>query len=196
MEPSIRKLSEVSDQDLMADFSRGLVTAFDILYDRHYGPVYRYLVALCPEEAEDLVAECFKKLALEPYRYDPAKGPLKAWLFTIAGNLTRSYFRKVKSRLQQLGSSVDGGLFDLRTSAVPPGVTENTLAVQECWRRLDIKSRQIVYLTLLEGYAIDETAKMLNLPMGTVGTRKMRALEKLKSCLGGTPGCGGLRKQG
>jgi DNA-directed RNA polymerase specialized sigma24 family protein len=48
------------------------------------------------------------------------------------------------------------------------------------------EERQIVLLSVLEGYTMREIAQMLELPQGTVSSKLHRTLKKLRRMLGDT----------
>lgn len=69
-----------------------LVSAFNTFYDKVYSYFF-YHLHHC-EQAQDLTGEVFFKLAAAWSRYDSAKSALSTWIFTIARNLLRDYWRK------------------------------------------------------------------------------------------------------
>jgi len=64
--------------------------------------------------------------------------------------------------------------------AAPPGTDEE---LHDALARLEEKLRLPVVLHYMEGYQIDEIARMLTCPVGTVKTRLRKAKEKLKDQL-------------
>jgi RNA polymerase sigma-70 factor (ECF subfamily) len=70
--------------------------AFQQLYDRWAVPIYQYFYARTGEaaNAEDLTSQLFLSVyqALPRYQH---RGTFAAWLFTIARNLSRDYYRKL-----------------------------------------------------------------------------------------------------
>src|SRR4051812_11239165 len=88
-----------SDEDLMAAYVKGDVAAFRTLFDRHSPVLLRVMRHHLrrPEDARDLVQQTF--LQLHRSRHDFRDGAkLKPWLFTIAMNLKREYFRRAGRR--------------------------------------------------------------------------------------------------
>ena len=67
---------------------------FETVVEAHHAEIYRYLVRVTtrPSEAEDLSQETFLR-AYRAYRALTPDANVRAWLFTIATNLTRNHFR-------------------------------------------------------------------------------------------------------
>jgi RNA polymerase sigma-70 factor (ECF subfamily) len=55
--------------------------------------------------------------------------------------------------------------------------------IQRGLQKLPAKFRSVIVLRLIDGYSTEETAKILNLPVGTVLSRLSRAQMKLKKVL-------------
>ena len=62
--------------------------AFGVFYRRHVKAVLAYLLARTkqPELAADLCAEVFATALEQSERFDPRRGPARAWLLTMAGS--------------------------------------------------------------------------------------------------------------
>ena len=139
----------------------------------------RYAMALVRNatDAEDLVQECLCK-AIERARPWREIKDVRAYLFSILHNLYID--RIVKNRY--------------RNATLPEHVIEHKLIVapsqqerielQELSRALDQLSadqRQLILLVGLEGLTYEATAKVMNLPVGTVMSRLFRAREALRN---------------
>lgn len=72
---------------------------FEAVLEAHHGEIYRYLLRITSRasEAEDLSQETFLR-AYRAYRALAPDANVRAWLFTIATNLTRNHFRDEKRR--------------------------------------------------------------------------------------------------
>src|SRR5262245_15067126 len=90
----------LTDEELMHRYRAGQQLAFELLYERHKGAVYRYLrrVSRDPAVAEDLCQDVWLRLVDARASYqDRAK--FATWLFTIAHNCLMNHLRGRQSRL-------------------------------------------------------------------------------------------------
>ena len=83
-----------SDEALMSAYADGDASAFDMLYERHKGPLYRYFTRqLSESEANDCFQVLWEKLIGNRDRYRPDSA-FRSYLFTIAHNVLMDHFRK------------------------------------------------------------------------------------------------------
>lgn len=126
-------------------------------------------------EAEDVVQEAFVRAAAAGRRFTRADNP-EAWLRTVAINLHRSRWRKLRNfgRIKErLAEPVDAPDLDDR------------LDVIDALRRLPDDQRQVVALHHLADLAVDEIARTLGVPEGTVKSRLKRGRDALAADLSG-----------
>ena len=78
-----------SDADLLRAMRSGTAAAFQALYRRHQGPLFRFALLRCgsPDTAADVVQEVFMGLLTDSLRFDPLRGALPHFLFGVARNL-------------------------------------------------------------------------------------------------------------
>jgi RNA polymerase sigma-70 factor (ECF subfamily) len=88
-------MREPSDEDLMRAYARGDVQAFERLYARHRGPLYRYVLRLAGDAAtaNDLFQGSWEKIIRARRQYRPSS-PFKAWMYRIAHNHAMDCFRR------------------------------------------------------------------------------------------------------
>ena len=86
---------ETSDERLMLAYRDGDAGAFDTLYDRHKGRLYRYLVRQCGRRAvaEELFQDTWLKVIGARKRYE-ARARFTTYLFHIAHNLAVDHYRR------------------------------------------------------------------------------------------------------
>jgi RNA polymerase sigma-70 factor (ECF subfamily) len=78
--------ADSSDEDLMLAYAAGDAAAFDAIYARHKGGVYRYLLRQCRDAgiAEQLFQDVWMNLIRVRTRQPSAK--FTTWLYTLAHN--------------------------------------------------------------------------------------------------------------
>src|SRR5688572_25061018 len=104
-----RKVATMSDDDdaqLMLAYARGEMRAFETLYSRHRGALYRYLMrqARDPELANDLFQEVWSRVIVNRARYEP-RAKFRTFLFTLAHNCFIDHCRRIKVR--PAGASIE-----------------------------------------------------------------------------------------
>lgn len=87
--------NEISDEALMLRYARGDAGAFDKLYARHRGGLYRFILRQCHDaaRAEEIFQDVWMKLIGARERYQP-EAKFRTWLFTIAHNALMDHFRR------------------------------------------------------------------------------------------------------
>ncbi len=97
-------VSEDDDAQLMLAYARGEMRAFETLYARHRGALYRYLVrqARDTETANDLFQEVWSRVIVNRSRYEP-RAKFRTFLFTLAHNCFIDHCRRLKSRPTGMG---------------------------------------------------------------------------------------------
>ena len=97
------------DAQLMVRYAAGDVSAFEALYRRHKGPLYRYFLRQCgdPEAAAELFQEVWAKIIKARERYEP-KARFATWMYHIGHNCLVDHYRKVGRPLTDGDGSGDG----------------------------------------------------------------------------------------
>lgn len=148
----------------------------------HISGLRRYAMALTrnASDAEDLVQECLCR-AIERARPWREIKDVRAYLFSILHNLYID--RVVKTRHRN--AALPDQMIEQRLTAAP--TQQETVELRELSRALDRLSpdqRQLILLVGLEGISYEATAKILDLPVGTVMSRLFRAREALRKMTG------------
>ena len=98
-----------SDEELMLQYADGSTDAFEYLYARHKGAVYRYMLRLCRNEAvaEELFQEVWMKLIKAKDNY-VSSAKFTTYLYKLAHNLFIDHYRKQTVRIvEDLSVEVD-----------------------------------------------------------------------------------------
>ena len=87
--------AEATDEALMLGYRDGDATAFDVLYGRHKGGVYRYLLRQCRNAAlaDELFQDVWMNLIRARAGYT-VQAKFSTWLYRIAHNRLMDHFRR------------------------------------------------------------------------------------------------------
>jgi len=159
-------------------------------YGRHvYAVAYR--MAGNEADAKDLAQEAFVRVWRALRRIDPGAS-LEGWLYRIVSNLYIDLVRRrPKARVQSLDEPIATGEGEMARERPDPAadvertVVEATIdrRIQQALLALPADLRMVVVLADIEGYAYEEIATMLAVPLGTIKSRLHRARRALRDRL-------------
>ncbi len=96
------------DAQLMTRYAGGDVVAFETLFARHKGPLYRYFFRQCgnPDNADELFQDVWVRIIKARERYEP-KARFTPYMYQIAHNCLVEQFRKAgRSLTDETGEPV------------------------------------------------------------------------------------------
>lgn len=164
----------------MTDDETALLRA---LQAEHGDALYAYALHLCygdRQRAEDLVQETLLRVWRHPESMNPARGSVRAWLFTTTRNLAIDAWRRRSARVHEV-------ITDELPEPVPD-IDEAERAV-EAWtiadalNRLSPTHREVLVECFYRGRSVAEAAARLGVPPGTVKSRTHYALRSLRVVL-------------
>jgi RNA polymerase sigma-70 factor, ECF subfamily len=160
--------------------------AFERLYRKHVGDVYRYALAVMrnPADAEDVTQTTF----MNAYRAYSEKGnrPEKPqnWLIAIAHNVCRQRFRQTARRPAEV--SFEDDIAD----SIPDEDAPTGDDIRRALGHLAFNQRAALVMRELEGRSYVEIGEILNLSTSAVETLIFRARRALREQLEGSLTCG------
>ncbi|MER5689505.1 RNA polymerase sigma factor [Streptomyces sp. NPDC002205] len=168
--------------------SRGDPQQFAELYDRYAPDIHRYVARRLGDWlADDVTAETFLVAFRRRYRFDPARGSVRPWLYGIASNLIAGHRRSEVMQYRVLArTAVDPVVVDYHDSTdsrVAAAAVSRQLA--DALAHLSRGDRDVLLLIAWESLSYDEVAQALGIPIGTVRSRLNRARKKARKALGG-----------
>jgi len=179
--------AQPSDEDLMLRFGAGDAAAFDPLYARHRGGVFRYLLRQCGSraQAEELFQDIWMNLVQARARYRP-EAKFSTYLYTLAHNRLMDHFRR--QRRPALVSIDQDDDDDPPVVAAPPTFEPERMAQsrQQAARllaeieALPAPQREAFLLHEEGGLGLDEIAEVTGSNRETVKSRLRYALSKLR----------------
>lgn len=159
---------------------------FEALYRRLYADVLAYVLRrTSPDEAEDVVAECF---LVAWRRFHELPEDSLPWLYSVARRVLANH-RRAGRRRQALTSSLTQQPWrvDLRPSDPADRVADHA-EVLAAFARLSERDREVLSLAAWEELSAPRAAKALNCTPATFTVRLHRARRRLAGALAAVRG--------
>jgi RNA polymerase sigma-70 factor, ECF subfamily len=182
----VKESYDITDEDDLVKTSlEGDKHAFGEIVNRYQKMVARTVKGMLGDSvfAEDVGQEVFIKLyySLSEFR---GEARLSTYIQKIAINLT---LNEIKRRKRFFSLFSQKGNNEMHEFEVADHDTESrneaSEIVSKALMKMDPKFRIILTMRMLQGYSTKETAKILDLPLGTVLSRLSRAQEQMRDIL-------------
>jgi RNA polymerase sigma-70 factor (ECF subfamily) len=181
-----REIRRAEEAELLARIVQRDERAVEALYARYSGPLYSlaYQVTGADRFAQDVVQEVFIAVWKDAARFDPAKGAVGPWLFSLARHKAIDLVRR-EANVRKRTADVD---MELEVS--PDDVDHEAWLnlrrdrVRAAIAQLTEPQRTALELAFFAGLTHVEVAERLGIPLGTAKTRIRTALLRLRDVLG------------
>jgi RNA polymerase sigma factor (sigma-70 family) len=172
-----------TDEQLMAAYVRGDGAAFRVIFERYAPLLLRAMLRelYAREEANDLVQQTFLQLHRARADFDSAQ-KLKPWIFTIAMNLKREYFRRRKRRPER-SLDVDSGP-EPAVGALGAARVDAQRTLARALAALPADQREVIELHWFDGLEFPEVAQVVGASVSAVKVRAHRGYVRLREALG------------
>jgi len=188
--------TDLSNQTLVEQCLDGDERAAREIVVRFEKPIFSliYRMVRDRELAEDLAQETFVRTLNNLRRYNPSY-KFSSWLFKIGYNLTIDHLRKKQLDIVSIQGAPDAVTPDqqaaTRITLEDPDERPDELLearsigeeIEEAIDRLRPEYRTAILLRHVQGYAYEEIAEVMEVPLGTVKTYIHRARNELKEAL-------------
>lgn len=125
------------------------------------------------EDAQDAVQEINIKLTEAPHKELP-EDEEGAWIYVVVSNAYKDILRKMKRQSQQPPILIEE-LIDTNDPYEYAAQEEAALAIASNYTKLPESVRETCYLRYQKGLSYDAISEMQGIPIGTVGSRLVRA---------------------
>jgi len=176
-------------EDCISRLQSGDLSALTEIMMRYQHRMYRFLLRLTqdPGLADDLFQQTWLRVIEKIGRYD-ARRQFEPWLFSVARNLTIDYLRQRQPRsLDVVEDSGESPAERLAATGLDPlesllefergGVLAAAIA------ELPVIHREVLTLRFEEELKLEQIADIAGIPVSTVKSRLLRALERLRERL-------------
>lgn len=178
------RINHLDESELIERCRNGEQQAFSEIIRRYKGKIASTIFGMLGrcDEADDIGQEVFIRFykSINNFRGESALG---TYLTRIAINLSLNEIKRRKLRsFLSFEKLIEEGK-DIMDIDAKSNLDENKEIIQKAIHKLSAKYRSVLVLRLIDDYSTEETAKILNLPVGTVLSRLARAQIKLREYL-------------
>lgn len=184
----MENLQMMTDDALVALYSKGNNQAFDVLLERYKDKVYSYIYFSVrnDELAEDLFQETFVKaiVTIQQGRYTE-NGKFPAWITRIAHNLVIDFFRQERNENVVSNDETEVDLFNnikLSDDTIETQLVNNQV-LSDVRRLVDFlpdNQREVVYMRFYQDLSFKEISEITGVSINTALGRMRYALMNLR----------------
>ena len=177
----------LEDRALVARVTASDGGALEALYRRYGRPCYGLARRILTDDqfAQDVVQEVFLTVWRDAGRFDPARGAFSSWLLSMTHHKAVDAVRR-EENLRKRRTSADA-LDDEVSDAAPVDDEVWSLLrrsrVREALLLLPAPQREALTLAYFGGYTQREIAGLTDTPLGTVKTRMLAGMRRLREAL-------------
>ena len=177
----------MEDWELFEAWCSGDKVAGETLVRRHLGILTRFFrnKVANPDDAAELTSETLMACTKNRHKVaDPSS--FRSYLFAVAMNTLRNYFRKKVKRQRELDDFEDvcaGDSDHPRSLGSMAALKQETRLLVRALRRIPLDQQIVLELEYFEGLRGTEIAELLGIPTPTVYTRARRGKERLKDVM-------------
>lgn len=182
-----RSPDTLEDAALLERIAEGDQVALSELYDRHaptlLGLAQRILGT--PEDAEEVLQEVFVHVWNRAASYDASRSSASTWLVLITRSraIDRLRSRKVVDRTVAAAQQEKHSEHTSPEGARNVLLDERRQRVRQEMSKLPPEQREVLELAFYKGMTQSEIAQSTETPLGTVKTRTLLAMKKLRKAL-------------
>ena len=173
-----KSMREFTDEQLMHRYAKGNAQAFDQLYERNRGPLYRYFLRQVnnPTTANDLYQGTWEKIIKARRSYRPT-APFTVWMYRIAHNHLVDHYRRSRPadpiEADTLIDQGSGPIEDVMDGEQRDNLWAGIIA-------LPTEQKNTLLLKLETGLRMEDIARVTGVSRETVKSRLRYAVNKLK----------------
>jgi RNA polymerase sigma-70 factor (ECF subfamily) len=171
-----------TDEQLMLNYRNGDAEAFEVLYQKHKGPLYRYVLRQCDESyVDEIFQDIWMKIINARERYK-ANAKFTTWLYNIAHNRIIDHYRR--QNIRPVGNN-EGNVEAMPTheNRQPDQQAQNSEHVElllTAIRNLPSDQRDTFLLHEEAGLNIEEIAETTGVSFEAAKSRLRYAIKKLR----------------
>lgn len=167
-----------------------LETRFEAWFNEEMPRLYRYLCYQTRDRdaAEEITSRVCERALSRIGQYDPSRGELRMWIFGIARNELRGYFRTMQKSPSEISfEQLPDFSFPGRSPEEELQRKEIFFAVLKEINNLPGREQEVIALRFGAGLSVGEVGAILGITENNAGVLLHRTIEKLKNILEESP---------
>lgn len=184
-------IPEARDRELIARLRAGDEDAFRGLFG-HYAPTAKALALRIVRQAhlaEEIVQEAFMAVWKNPDGYDEARGSVRSWLMGMVHHRAVDLVRREEAHRRRVEDAIREPReerADIADEVVRQlGLPDERRLVRSCLDALPAAQRDVLQMMYFEGLSQSQIAERAGLPLGTVKSRTLLGMRRMRAALEG-----------
>jgi RNA polymerase sigma-70 factor (ECF subfamily) len=179
----------IGDEELLVRIRGGDDGAFRELFSRYAAVATALALRLVRQAqvAEEIVQEAFLAVWRSPQRYDRSRGSVRAWLLGTVHHRAVDAVRREQSQRRRADrmASVDPALVEDPSDEIVAAIDlpRDRRVVRKALGELPDEQREVIERMYFEGLSQSQIAERTGLPLGTVKSRTLLAMRRLRARL-------------
>ena len=192
--PARRVGDDSGDAEIVSRLCGGDRSAVDDLYERFRRPAFALARRVLADDvlAEDVLQDAFLSVWRDPGAYDPSRGSFSSWFLAMVHHKAVDAVRREESQRRRQARAEEEVLLaaPMATADVEDDAWGRVVAeqVRSALGSLPAAQREALTLAYYGGYTQREVAALTRAPLGTVKTRMLAGMRRLKQDLGSVAG--------
>ncbi|MGQ8366937.1 sigma-70 family RNA polymerase sigma factor [Glaciecola sp. 1036] len=176
-----------TDENLLTQFVNGEYAAFQLLYERHKGGLFRYVARQLHDQnlVEDIFQEVWSKVISRASSFDQ-QAKFTTWLYTIARHHLIDHIRHIKVVENVISESENKEAVEGVSASSPEQAHDTVLqsqALMQCLDKLPMQQKDCFLLKEESGLSAKEIAEIIDTGFEATKSRLRYAYQSLRHCL-------------
>jgi RNA polymerase sigma-70 factor, ECF subfamily len=185
----VSDLQDHRDRDLIDAVSAGDRDAFVELYRRYANAALGLSLRILGEQAmaEEVCQEVFLSVWRKAAGYDPARGSVRSWLFAQVHHRAVDAVRREEAERRRSHASLDPPHAEYGVEEIVEAgwLSARRVQVGKALTTLSAEQREVIELAYFDGLTQLQVADRTGVPLGTVKSRTLAAMRRLRQVLSG-----------
>ncbi|MGY1747278.1 sigma-70 family RNA polymerase sigma factor [Blastococcus sp. SYSU D00695] len=192
--PVRRPGDDQGDAGIVSRLRAGDRSAVEDLYDRFRRPAFALARRVIGDDvlAEDVLQDAFLSVWRDPHAFDGTRGTFASWFLALVHHKAVDAVRREESQRRRQARAEQEAVREVPTAVAD--VEDDAWArlageqVRRALSGLPDAQREALTLAYYGGYTQREVAALTSAPLGTVKTRMLAGMRRLRAELGGVAG--------